>query len=121
MRAVVAASAGGPEVLAAGDWAEPDSAAGHVLVRVGYAGVNFADVLMRAGESGASFPFVPGVEGAGRIVAVGDGVTTFAPGDRVAWAPVAQASSVGSYAALAAVPEAQLLPVARGRCGARCR
>ncbi|MGR6998414.1 alcohol dehydrogenase catalytic domain-containing protein [Yinghuangia aomiensis] len=45
------------------------------------------------------------------VAAVGDGVDTVAPGDRVAWAPVKQASSVGSYAEYTVIGAAQAIPV----------
>lgn len=89
----------------------PRPSTGEVLVRVAAAGVNFADVLMRREATADSSVFVPGVEGVGVIEAVGGGVTGFASGDRVAWAPVTGAASVGSYAEFATVGTAQLLRV----------
>src|SRR5690606_4382005 len=68
------------------------------------------DVLMARGESAMPVPFVPGVEGSGRVVAVGSGADV-GLGARVAWAPVKRASSVGSYAELAVVGGEQLLPL----------
>lgn len=93
------------------DLAVPHATDGEVLVRVAAAGVNFADVLMRRAASPGASAFVPGVEGAGVIEAVADGVTGFESGDRVAWAPVTGAASVGSYAEFVTVGSAQLLRV----------
>jgi NADPH2:quinone reductase len=85
---------GGPEVLA---WEEVDVAApgpGQALLRQHAAGLNYIDVYVRNGlypQSG--FPLVPGMEGAGEVLAVGEGVNDFAPGDRVAYA-----GPIGAYA-----------------------
>jgi NADPH:quinone reductase len=110
VKAVLATGRASPDALRADETADPVARAGQVLVEVAYAGVNFADVLMARGESALPFPFVPGVEGSGRVVAVGAGVDVDI-GTRVAWAPVKRASSVGSYAELAVVGAEQLLPV----------
>jgi NADPH2:quinone reductase len=83
---------------------------GEALVEVAYAGVNFADVLMASGGGATPYPFIPGVEGSGRVIDVGPGVD-LPVGTRVAWAPVKRASSVGSYAELEAVGVEQLLPL----------
>jgi NADPH:quinone reductase len=87
VKAVVATRAGGPAVLELGTCGDPVPAAHQVLVRVSHAGVNFADVVMRQSGSGGLFPFVPGVEGAGVVVAVGGAVTLVQEGQRVSWAP----------------------------------
>ena len=85
---------GGPEVLR---WEEVDVGApgpGEVLLRHGAIGLNFIDIYIRTGlypQSG--FPFVPGMEGAGTVLAVGDGVVEFSAGDRVAYA-----GPIGAYA-----------------------
>ncbi len=111
MRAVLAAEAGGPDVLRLTGVAAPVAGEGQLLVRVEYTGVNFADVLMRRGESASPFPLVPGVEGAGVVVEAGPGAEAFAPGDRVAWSPVKGHSSIGSYAELAVVDAGQAMRV----------
>jgi NADPH2:quinone reductase len=58
---------------------------GEVQVEVAAVGVNFIDVYQRQGVYDVPTPFVSCSEGAGTVVAVGDGVTTLAAGDRVAW------------------------------------
>lgn len=63
----------------------PAPGPGQVLIRVSHAGVNFKDVMMRRGDRGyvGSWPVVPGLEVAGSIAAVGEGVDGFEAGDRV--------------------------------------
>jgi NADPH:quinone reductase len=75
-------------------------------VRVAAAGVNFIDVYQRKGQYKVPSPLRLGLEGAGRVEAVGPGVAGLAPGDRVAWASVS-----GSYATHVVAPADQLVPV----------
>jgi len=97
---------GGPEVLSL-ESAEPaDPGPGAVRVRTAAAGVNFVDVYFRMGLYPRPLPFVLGLEGAGTIEAVGEGVAGFAPGDRVAWA-----SAPGSYAEHVIAPARMIIPV----------
>ncbi len=98
MRAIVAAAAGGPEVLELRTLPDPTPAPDQVLVKVAAAGVNFIDTYRRSGRYPMTFPHVVGSEGAGEVVAVGHDVTSLAVGDRVAWA-----ESAGSYAELQTV------------------
>ena len=85
MRAVLCNDWSGPAGLAFGEAAVPQPAAGQVLIAVEAAGVNFADLLMVQGQyqEKPAFPFSPGLELAGVVAAVGDGVTRVAPGQRV--------------------------------------
>src|SRR4051794_107649 len=86
MRAVVCEAFGGPEVLALREVPDPVAPGpGAVQVRIQARGVQYVDVLMLAGkyQFRPEPPFIPGNEGAGEIVAVGDGVTRFKLGDRV--------------------------------------
>lgn len=62
---------------------EPAPGAGELLVEAAAIGVNFIETYQRTGLYAVPFPFTPGAEGAGTVVAVGDGVDDFAPGDRV--------------------------------------
>jgi len=112
MRAISIQETGPPNVMQIRDVADPTAGPGEALVRVAAAGVNFADVVMRSGRIPSALPFVPGVEGAGVVVAVGAGCEDVAVGDRVAWAPVMGAGAVvGSYAELEAVSADGLVPV----------
>ena len=95
MKAVVVTSFGGPEVLQYQDWPEPEIGPGQVLIRVAATSVNFADVMARRGRyhGGQQPPFVPGLDVAGTIEAVGAGVTDLQVGQRVAAFPAS-----GAYA-----------------------
>jgi len=99
MRAGVAREAGSPEVLQSTELPDPTPGPGQLLVRVSAAGVNFIDTYRRAGVYRMDYPHVVGVEGAGVVEALGDDVTGFSVGDRVAWN-----EAPGSYAELALVP-----------------
>jgi NADPH2:quinone reductase len=114
VRAIVVEEPGGPEVLQLQTVPDPEPGPTQVLVEVEAAGVNFADVVMRQGRTRTPFPLTPGLEGAGTVVVTGADVTDTKVGDRVAWAPVKGASAIGAYAELAAVDEAQVLPVPDG-------
>jgi NADPH2:quinone reductase len=111
MRAIEVLRTGGPSVLTLAEVADPVAGDGQVVVEVAYAGVNFADVVMRRGEAMTAPPFVPGVEGSGRVVALGPGADPALLGRRVSWAPVAGASAIGSYAERLALRAEQLLPL----------
>jgi NADPH2:quinone reductase len=106
MRAIHATHAGGPEVLSVVELPDPEPGPGEVVAEVGAAGVNFIDTYKRGGVYPMSFPHVPGAEGAGTVVAVGEGVTGLAVGDRIAWA-----DAPGSYAERVVVPADVALPV----------
>lgn len=115
MRAIRIESYGGREVLEEVDVDVPAPGAGEVRVKLAYAGINFMDVYTRRGvyakpgHYAASLPLTLGMEGAGRIDAVGEGVQAWKPGDRVAWCLVR-----GSHAEYAVVPESKLVAVPDG-------
>ncbi|HEV7908303.1 MAG TPA: quinone oxidoreductase [Pseudonocardiaceae bacterium] len=92
-KAVVVPTTGGPEVLEHSEVEALKPGPGELLVQVSAAGVNYIDTYHRSGLYPRELPFVLGLEGAGPVVAVGEGVTEFAEGDRVAWM-----SAPGSYA-----------------------
>ena len=106
MKAVVATQPGGLEVLSVVTLPDPAPGPGEAVVRLAAIGVNFIDIYFRNGLYKAPSPVLLGHEGAGVVEAVGDGVTTVKPGDRVAYAGVR-----GSYAERQAVPAAQLVPL----------
>ena len=85
MKAIVVREFGGPEVLKLEEVPTPKPAPGQVLVRIHAAGVNPYDTYMRAGTYAVKppLPYTPGSDGAGVVEAVGDGVRTVKPGDRV--------------------------------------
>ena len=111
MRAIVVTRSGGPEVLELQDLPVPEPGPGGLLVEVSVAGVNFRDVYERRGgyAHGVEPPVVAGIEGVGRVAALGEGVGEFAVGDRVAWN-----NAQGSYAEQAVVPAARAVPVPDG-------
>ena len=86
MKAIVFAQTGGPEVLAQADIPRPDVRPGGVLIKNHAIGVNFADTRFRQGTYTVKprLPDSPGMEAAGVIEAVGEGVTNLQPGMRVA-------------------------------------
>ncbi|MDH3207777.1 MAG: quinone oxidoreductase [Gemmatimonadota bacterium] len=103
--AIVVSKVGGPEVL---EWKEVDSGtpgSGEVLVRHTAVGLNFIDVYHRTGLYPLEPPFTPGVEGAGVVEALGDGVADLKVGDRVAYTGNA---GPGSYCELRVLPRAKL-------------
>jgi len=105
-QAIFVARHGGPEVLEAQEHDPGEPQAGQVRVRVEAAGVNFIDTYLRAGAYPRPAPFVLGLEGAGTIERVGEGVTDLQVGQRVAWAQVAS-----SYAHAVIAPAASLIAV----------
>src|SRR5260221_2287251 len=94
MKAIRVHRHGGPNVLAYEDVDIGQPGPGEVRVRNRAIGLNFVDVYFRTGEyEPPGLPFTPGNEGAGEVVAVGEGVGDFAPGDRVAYV-----ETLGTYA-----------------------
>lgn len=101
---------GGPEVLSWDTLPLSEPGPGEALVEHGAVGLNYIDVYYRTGlYAGPSAPFVLGMEGAGRVLAVGPGVTDVAPGDRVAYA-----GAMGAYAERRLVPADKLVHVPDG-------
>jgi NADPH2:quinone reductase len=97
---------GGPEVLEPAEHDPGAPAAGQARIRVEAAGVNFIDTYLRSGAYPSKPPFVLGLEGAGTIESVGEGVSELRAGQRVAWAQVPR-----SYAELVVAPVQALLPI----------
>jgi NADPH2:quinone reductase len=85
MLAIQAVRAGGPEVLEAVDLPIPTAGPGEILIRQEAIGLNFIDTYQRTGLYPIRMPAVLGLEGAGVVEAVGDGVSRFAVGDRAAF------------------------------------
>lgn len=111
MRAVEITRPGSPDVLAICERPVPVPGAGQILIEVAYAGVNRPDALQRAGAYAPppSASPLPGLEAAGRVAAVGPGVSDWRVGDAVcALLPG------GGYADYALTPAAHALPVPRG-------
>jgi NADPH2:quinone reductase len=94
MKAIRFETTGGPEVLQLADVPTPEPKAGQVLVRQTAIGVNFIDTYHRTGLYPVKLPSGLGMEGAGVVEAVGEGVTRFAVGDPIAYA----SGPIGAYA-----------------------
>ncbi len=104
MKAIRVRRPGGPEVLELEDLPDPSPGPGEALVRLEAIGVNFVEIYHRRGLYSSSPLFTPGTEGAGRVAAVGEGVTSVRAGDRVA-----SVNLLGSYAELARAPADRLV------------
>ncbi len=109
MKAIRIHTPGGPEALQFDDVAEPTAGAGQAVVKLAAAGVNYIDVYFRTGAYKAPLPLIIGLEGAGTVSAVGQGVTDVKAGDTVAWTGVP-----GSYAQMTAVPADRLVKLPAG-------
>jgi NADPH2:quinone reductase len=85
MRAVLCKEWGGPEKLVVEEMASPPIREGAVRIAVHAAGINFADLLLISGQyqEKPAFPFTPGMEAAGTVTEVGEGVSNLKAGDRV--------------------------------------
>ena len=98
MRAIQITETGGPDVLTLRDIEQPRPGPGQILIRHEAVGLNFIDIYQRSGLYPVPLPATLGMEAAGVVEAVGDGVTRFKVGDRAAYC-----SSLGGYAEANAV------------------
>lgn len=103
MRAIRFAETGGPEVLRLEEVAQPEPGPGEIRIRQEAIGVNFIDTYHRTGLYPVALPSGIGLEGAGMVEAVGEGVTRFQIGDRAGFC----SGPIGAYA------EAHLVPADR--------
>ncbi len=106
MKAAVMTAVGHVDVLELAERPDPKPGPGTVVVDVAASGVNFMDVGIRRGTLEVPLPHVLGVEGAGRVVELGDGVTDLVVGQRVAWVYVP-----GSYAQRVVGPATSFVPI----------
>ena len=109
MQAIRVNRLGGPEVLELETIGDPTPGAGDALVKMEAIGVNFIETYFRTGLYKTSLPFTPGSEGAGTVVAIGDGVTGVRVGDRVA-----SQNFLGAYAELAIAKADRLVLIPEG-------
>ncbi|QDZ02394.1 quinone oxidoreductase [Nitratireductor mangrovi] len=105
-KAIVVHETGGPEVLRYEEVDVGSPGKGQALVRNSAIGLNFLDVYFRTGlyPAPSGLPFTPGNEGAGEVLAVGEGVTHVRPGDRVAYV-----GPLGAYAEKRVMPADRLV------------
>ena len=119
MRAVTFSRFGGPEVLEVSNLTEREPRPGEVKIRVAAATVNPTDIGFRSGRQSALLtglqpPYIPGMELAGVVDAVGFGVTEWKPGDRVMAIVVPRRSEGGAMAESVVVPAASVARVPEG-------
>lgn len=102
MKALICKEYGPADRLVIEEVDDPIPAEGQVLVDIKAAGINFPDLLVIGGKYQVKTPppFIPGSEGSGVVSAVGNGVSRFAPGDRVILTP-----ALGGFAEKCVVPE----------------
>ena len=120
MKAVGVTDFGGPDALEILDLPDPVAAEGQVLIRVRAAAVNPTDALIRSGEHVRMFgrtappPYVPGMDAAGELWAIGAGVKTdLKVGDRV-MAFIAPIGSYGAYSEMLAAPANSVVKAPEG-------
>ena len=102
---------GGPEVMRVEDLPLAEPGPGQIRVKQAAIGVNFIDIYFRTGAyKSPHLPYTPGKEGAGTVTAVGEGVSQFKPGDRVAYGSVAD----GCYAEEPVIPASAAVPIPDG-------
>ena len=110
-QAILLREHGGPEVLRVEDIAVAAPGPGEVRIRQTAVGVNFHDCYVRSGlYPTLKLPGIPGLEAAGMVIAVGDSVAGFAPGDRVAYFFAAY----GSYASERVIGADRLVKIPNG-------
>ena len=109
MKAIRVHEPGDADVLRLEEIPDPAPGPGEALVRVEAVGVNFIEIYQRKGLYPMQRPYTPGREGAGTVIAVGEGVTTVRAGDRVA-----SESLNGSYAELATAKADRLVVLPEG-------
>ena len=115
MKAIVAREFGPIETLDYADWPEPEASGDTVVIEAEAIGVNFPDGLLVQGlyQMKPQVPFVPGMEVAGRAVAVGPDVKAVKVGDRVA-----ALSTIGSYAEKVGAKESAVMKLPDGMSAA---
>lgn len=109
MLAIQISRTGGPEVLETVEVETPSPAPGQILVRHAAVGLNYIDTYHRSGLYPVKLPSGIGLEAAGVVEAVGDGVTRFKVGDRAAYN-----GAMGAYAEAAVVPADRAVKVPEG-------
>lgn len=109
MRAIRVQATGGADLLRLETLPEPAPGPGQALVEIKATGVNFVEIYQRTGQYPVSVPYTPGNEAAGVVVAVGPGVTTVHPGDRVV-----SLGFAGAYAERALAAAERLIPIPPG-------
>ena len=107
MKAYLLRKAGKPGVLTQQNVNEPSPSRGQVKIKIRFIGINYAEILARKGQYGwaPKKPYIPGMEGVGEIVEVGENIYGHKPGDKVIFG-----SQYGSYAEYITVPGYMAFP-----------
>ena len=111
MKAVAIPRFGGADVLETMDLPVPEPGPGEVAIDVAYAGANYAEILYRRGAVDVPLPFVPGIEVAGRVRALGEGVSGLEVGQPVAALTIVNS---GGYAEVAVTDARLAVPAPEG-------
>lgn len=106
MKGIEIAEHGDVTVLKLKELALPKPAPDEVLIKLKAAGLNFIDIYQRNGRYPRPLPYVPGLEGAGIVEAIGNAVTEVKVGDRVAYT-----DAIGSFAEYNKVKASRLIPL----------
>ena len=106
MKAIRVQHTGGPEVMELAEVPTPQPKPGEALVKVSVAGVNSIDGQFRDGRLRTPLPFIPGQEGAGVVIALGEHAKSVNVGDRVAWS-----GTLGTYAEFVVASADSLVPI----------
>lgn len=111
MRALEVTSFDGPEAVRIVERPVPEPGPGEVLIKVGAAGVNFADTMQARGsyQGGPPAPYIAGLEASGEVVALGPGESPYLPG-----AKVFAAAIQGAFAEYVVAPTDVLIPLPEG-------
>jgi NADPH2:quinone reductase len=104
VKAILLEKPGSADALRVEEVPVPTPGPGQALIKVETAGVNFIDIYRRSGAYKVTYPFTPGSEAGGTVEAIGTGVTTVRPGDRVA-----SSDMIGAYAEYALAPADRLV------------
>ncbi|MHA1984963.1 MAG: quinone oxidoreductase family protein [Candidatus Hodarchaeales archaeon] len=106
MRAIQIDEIGGPDKLVLKEVLDFDPKPNEVKIKLEYAGVNFIDIYYRKGVYKKDLPIIPGEEGAGIVIKVGENIKNFSVGDRVVYCMVG-----GSYSEYHCVPENRVVKI----------
>ena len=109
MKAIKMTQFGGPEVLKIEEAALGQPKKGEAVVAIKAAGINFIDIYQRRGTYPVPLPYIPGLEAAGVVESVGEGVANVKPGDRVAYV-----HTPGAYAEKCIIDAKYLIPLPEG-------
>ena len=109
MKAIRITAPGGSDVMKLEEMPTPQPGKGQLLVKLDAAGLNYVDTYQRSGLYPMQLPYTPGSECAGTVEALGEGVSGFSKGDKVAWTGI-----LGAYAEYELIPADRAVKVPKG-------